>query len=58
MDQQHPEKNKAGFRLKLELVSSSEQSSSALKWVVVLVAILVGSPSIVKLVEWLTKSVG
>ena len=58
MKQQQPEKSKAGFHLKLELVSSSEQSSPALKWAVALVALLVGSPSLVKLVEWITKGVG
>lgn len=58
MKRQPPEKSKAGFHLKLELASSWEQSSSTLKWVVALVAVLVGSPSLVKLIEWIAKGVG
>lgn len=58
MKQRQPEKAKAGFHLKLELISSSEQSSSALKWVVALVVVLAGSPSLMKLVEWIARSVG
>lgn len=58
MQQHQPENNKEGFRLKLEVESSSEQRSSALRWVVVLVIVLVGSPSLVELVRWVVKGVG
>lgn len=58
MEQQQSENNKEGFRLKLEVESSSEQSSSMLRWAVALVVVLVGSPSLVELVRWVVKGVG